>query len=255
MDFWDEWFGSDEDFGGYDSQEEYDYWETDNGEFDQDYFENNFLWTDGIDDYTYEYDDSSWLDEPMWVAKEDNQGLGNTLSRYTGSGSLLGGLLGGTNGSIGGSDIMKLVGGLGGAYLQDRSNDRYNEMMQPMTDLYKAQAADVAQRRANRDVNLANEYAQWEGMMQPGWDRRDQRAENLRYKQGQTQSSSSAWDRAANEQFRDLTKLQSKQQIANAYDERTGILGGQLRNPWTEEYGQRQQNPYLNTAYRGLFGV
>ena len=87
--------------------------------------------------------------------------------------------------------------------------------------------------------------------------RADQRRANLAQKWGKTDASSTAWDRAANEQFRDLTKTQARQNIANLYDERTGMLGGQLSglNPWDKEYGQRQQNPYINMGLRGLLGV
>jgi hypothetical protein len=186
--------------------------------------------------------------------------LGNLKSgagEYTKKGSFLGGLLGGKDGVLGGKDLMQLGGGLAGSWLQDRDNKRYNEMQQPLTDLYKAQAADVAKRRANRDANIASEYDSAIGMMQPDWDRRDQRAANLAQAQGVTQSSSNAWNQAANEQRRDNTKLATQQSIANRYDERTGVLGGQLRglNPWSEQYGQAQQNPYLNTGIRGLMGV
>ncbi len=176
-------------------------------------------------------------------------GLGGLLSQYGGKGTTMGSLLGGKDGSIGGKDIMGYLSKGYDAYLGKRENDRYNEMMQPMTDLYKAQAADVQRRRDNRDANLASEYAAWQGMMQPGWDRRDQRAENLRQKQGKTQSSSAAWDRAANEQRRDLTKSYQQQQIANAYDKRTGMLGGQLSalNPLRQAgYLERQENPWLS---------
>jgi len=252
---WDDWsWDTEEQFGGYDSQEEYDYWETDNGEFDQGYFEDNFLWADGIDDYTYEDTSWGWDQEPTWTSKENNQSV---LGSYGSAGSFLGGLLGGKDGSIDGRDLMGIAGGLGGSYLKDRDNKRYNEMMQPLTDLYKAQAADVAKRRANRDANIAREYDTAINRYQPDWDRRDQIADNLRQAQGTYQSSSAAWDRAANEQRRDATKLATEQSIANRYDERTGLLGGQLRglNPWNEKYGQAQQNPYLNMGLRGMMGV
>jgi len=229
----------------------------------------------------YDYQDDSWYDNlgtvselgevsDRWDTSFGGQannwtGIGTVLgnlkrgniSPYTNKGSLLGGLLGGKDGVLGGDDLVGLLGGGLSAWQQSKANDRYNEMMQPLTDLYKAQAADVRQRRANRDANIAGEYDTWESMMQPGWDRRDQKAENLRHKQGKLQSSSAAWDRAANEQFRDLTKTQARQNIANLYDERTGMLGGQLSglNPWDKEYGQRQQNPYINMGLRGLLGV
>jgi len=260
---WYDIFDSGDDFGGYDSQDEYDYYETDNGDFDQGFLESSFLGGGSVDDYLYEYDDSAWLDEPQWVSKEDNQGLGNTLGRYTGTGSFLGGLLGGDKGSLGGSDLAGYGRNAFDAYMGKRDNDRYNEMMQPMTDLYRDQAADVRNRRANRDTNLASEWEIASGLMQPGRDRMDQRADNLRQHQGKTQSSSGAWDKAANLQTRELTDLASRQQLADAYDKRTGTLGGQLSgyNPMLDGEGKintgyldRQENPYLGMLSSSITG-
>lgn len=184
--------------------------------------------------------------------------LGNTLSRYTGSGSLLGGLLGGTDGSLSGSDLAGYGRNLFDAYMGKRDNDRYNEMMQPLTNLYRDQAADVRQRRANRDANLAGEYSEWEGMMQPQWDRRDQRAENLRQKQGVFQSSSAAWDRAANEQARDATKLASRRKMAQDYDAQTAALGGVLpsyaQHLTSDRFLERQENPWLGMLSSSITG-
>jgi len=213
-------------------------------------------------DAAFDSGDESWyedLGDPYTgpITNRWDTGFGGQANKYTGIGSALGGLFGGKDAAITGKDMMRFAGGLGSAYLQDRDNDRYNEMMQPLTDLYKAQAADVAKRRANRDANIASEYDATIGLFQPYWDRRDQQADNQRFKQGKYQSSSAAWDRAANEQTRDATRLSTQQQIANAYDERTAALGGQLRglNPWNEKYGEAQENPYLNTGLRGLMGV
>ena len=262
----DDWYDSDDDGWGI----TYDTGWDDSGEWYDEY-------GDGLD-AAYDAGDASWYDDlgtpysgpitDRWDTGFGGQAnpytgigstlgdLGSSIGKYTGSGSFLGGLFGGDDGSIGGRDLMRL-GGLAGSYLKDRDNKRYNEMMQPLTDLYKSQAADVAKRRANREANIASEYGTAVGLMQPGWDRRDQRADNLRQAQGKTQSSSAAWDRAANEQARDNTRLGMQQSIANRYDERTGVLGGQLRgmNPWNEKYGQAQQNPYLNMGIRGMMGV
>ena len=254
---WDS-FGGGDDFGGYDSQDEYDFYETDNGEFDQSWLENNMLGGRSIDDYTSEYDDSSWFSEPSWVSKADN-----VPNKYTGAGSILGGLFGGKDGSLSGSDLMGYASKGIDAYMGKRENDRYNEMMQPMTDLYRAQAADVQNRRDNRDANLAGEYSEWEGLMQPSWDRRDQRADNLRQAQGQTQSSTSAWNRAASEQSRDATKLAARRAMSKDYDTRTGTLGGQLSalNPLMSEqkgirdnYISRQEDPWLGMLTQGIIG-
>ena len=216
---------------------------------------------DGLD-AAYDAGDASWYDNlgtPYSGPITDrwDTGLLGQANKYTGIGSALGGLFGGTSGGISGKDLMGYVGSGLSAYNQSRDNDRYNEMMQPMTDLYKAQAADVANRRANRDTNISNEYDTAMGLYQPGWDRRDQQADNQAFKQGRLQSSAFAWDKAANEQRRDATKLATKQDIENRYDTRTGVLGGQLSgmNPWSEEYGQRQQNPYINMGLRGMMGV
>lgn len=244
------------------------------------------VWGSGENDYFYDtsYDDSNdmYFDEADFLASggagnyygEDSYNIGkddgyfwdgwgtgsNFLgkgNKYTGVGSALGGLFGGKDGSLSGSDLMGYVGSGLSAYNQSRDNDRYNEMQKPLTDLYKAQAADVANRRANRDTNISNEYATAIGLYQPGWDRRDQQADNQAFNQGRLQSSAFAWDKAANEQRRDATKLDTRQGIENRYDERTGVLGGQLSgmNPWNEEYGQRQQNPYINMGLRGMMGV
>lgn len=176
---------------------------------------------------------------------------------FGGAGSLLGGLLGGNDGRFGSSDLMGYLGKGIDTYMGKRENDRYNEMMQPMTDLYRAQAADVQNRRDNRDANLAGEYSEWEGLMQPQWDRRDQIADNLRQAQGQTQSSTSAWNRAASEQARDATKLASRRAMSKDYDTRTGILGGQLSalNPLGQKgYLERQENPWLGMLTQGIIG-
>jgi hypothetical protein len=235
-------------------------------------------YSDGLD-AAYDAGDASWYDDlgtpysgPMtdrWDTGFGGQAnpytgigstlgdLGSSIGKYTGSGSFLGGLFGGKDGSIGGSDLMGYLGTGIDTYMGKRENDRYNEMMQPMTDLYKAQAADVQNRRDNRDANLAAEYSEWEGLMQPQWDRRDQRADNLRQAQGQTQSSTSAWNRAASEQARDATKLASRRAMEKDYETRTGMLGGQLSalNPLGQKgYLERQENPWLGMVSQGITG-
>ena len=203
----------------------------------------------GEDSYNIGKDDGYFWDD--WGTGSNFLGKGN---KYTGVGSALGGLFGGKDGSLSGSDLMGYLGTGVDAYMGKRENDRYNEMQKPMTDLYKAQAADVQNRRDNRDANLAAEYSEWEGLMQPQWDRRDQRADNLRQAQGQTQSSTSAWNRAANEQARDATKLASRRAMSKDYDTRTGMLGGQLSalNPLGQKgYLERQENPWLSMLTQG----
>ena len=271
---WDNWFDDDDYDDGWGIQEDDNFWGDDTSD-DGWYANNDAGWgdesRDAVDDSwydnlgdTYSGDISDRWDTSFGGQANDWTGVGTILGNlksgntsYTNKGSFLGGLFGGKDGVLGGKDLMQLGGGLAGSWLQDRDNKRYNEMQQPLTDLYKAQAADVAKRRANRDANIASEYDSAIGMMQPDWDRRVQRAANLAQAQGVTQSSSNAWNQAANEQRRDNTKLATQQSIANRYDERTGVLGGQLRglNPWSEQYGQAQQNPYLNTGIRGLMGV
>jgi hypothetical protein len=54
---------------------------------------------------------------------------------------------------------------------------------------------------------------------------------------------------------RERTDLEARQVLANNYDTRTANLGNQLRNPWNKEYGQRQQNPYLNMGIQGMMGL
>jgi hypothetical protein len=185
-----------------------------------------------------------------------DQGSG-LLNKYAGKGTFAGGLLGGDKGRLDGSDIAGYGRNLFDAYMGKRDNDRYNEMMQPMTDLYRDQAADVRNRRANRDTNLASEWEIASGLMQPGRERMDQRAANLAQHQGVTQSSSNAWNKAANLQTRELTDLVSRQKIADAYDIRTGTLGGQLSgyNPATTKgYLERQENPYLGMLSSSITG-
>jgi len=73
MDFWDEygWGGSSyndsNQYGGYDSQDEYDFYETDNGSFDQSYLDNSMSGTfSGSYDEDY---DTSWYDTAGdWVS-------------------------------------------------------------------------------------------------------------------------------------------------------------------------------------------
>ena len=257
---WYDVFGSDDSgdddgwgitYGGFDDNEYYD--TTDLG-----YWDNSDPWADSYSDQLdadYASGDTSWYDnlgseELSWMGQANN-----TLNKYAGSGTFLGGLLGGKDGSVTGQDLGKYVGAGLGAWQQDKANDRYNEMQRPITDLYKSQAADVANRRANRDSNLANEWQVASGLMQPGRERRDQTAANLAQHQGVTQSSSNAWNKAANEQFRERTDLEARQVLANNYDTRTAALGNQLRNPWDKEYGQRQQNPYLNMGIQGMMGL
>jgi len=237
-------------YDGFDDNEYYD--TTDLG-----YWNDSDPWADSYSDQLdadYAAGDTSWYDN----LGSEKLGLGgqfnNALNKYAGKGTFAGGLLGGKDGSVTGQDLGTYLGAGIGAYRQDKANDRYNEMMQPMTDLYKSQAADVAQRRANRGTNIASEFDTAMGMMQPSWDRADQRDANLAQHQGVTQSSANAWNKAASEQRRDLTKLYTQQQIEKSYDDRTGVLGGQLSNPWNKEYGQRQQNPYLNMGIQGLMG-
>ena len=170
----------------------------------------------------------------------------------------MGGLLGGSDGQVGSNDLWGLGRGLVSAYMGDRQNKRYNEAMSPLFDLYKDQAADVAQRRANRDSNLANEWETNLALMQPGRDRRDQKAANLAQSQGVTQSSSNAWNKAENEQRREATDLYTRQKLANLYDTRTGMLGGQLSASGQQftspDYLTRQENPYLNWLQTGITG-
>jgi len=290
---WDNWFDDDDYDDGWGIQEDsnfwnedpsYDTWYQDSDWGDESWDAVDDSWYDNLgstDDWTDVYGDNlddSWYNNLGTVSGSDvgnrwdtsfggqaNKwtGVGTLLgnlksgnSSYTNKGSLLGGLFGGKDGVLGGQDIMSLLGSGYGAYMKGRDNDRYNEMMQPMTDLYKAQAADVQSRRDNRDANLASEYNTWEGMMRPDWDRRDQKAANLAQAQGVTQSSSNAWDKAASEQRRDLTKGYQQQQLANAYDQRTGMLGGQLSgmNPLGQpDYLGRQENPYLQMLGQSTF--
>jgi hypothetical protein len=278
----DNWYGGDDDGWSFDSPDEdwsaeflaSDDWSAPTSlgsfyEYDNDWastydpYEATDSWYDNLGD-TYSGGVEDRWDTSFGGQANNWTGVGTLLGNlksgagsYTKKGSMLGGLLGGKDGVFGGKDIMSLLGSGYGAYMKDRDNDRYNEMMQPMTDLYKAQAADVQSRRDNRDSNLASEYNTWAGMMQPGWDRRDQRAANLAQSQGMTQSSSNAWDKAASEQRRDLTKGYQQQQLANAYDQRTGMLGGQLSglNPAVQSPGYlgRQENPYLQMLGQSVF--
>lgn len=214
------------------------------------------LWS--TDDYATqaEYDDDWSFDDEGWdEASSDPTG---GLSVWDNFGGFLGNLFGGKDGKVTGKDMVGYGKGLLGAYMSKRDSDKYNQMMQPLADLYKAQAADVASRRANRDANIQAEYDAWLTGQNPYWDRRDQKAENLRHKQGKLQSSSAAWDRAATEQFRDATRAKQRLNIANAYDTRTGLLGGQLygMNPAKDpNYIAKQENPYLQFAANSIFNV
>jgi len=245
-------------------------------------------WDDGFSDpwedgYMYNLQQDEWYDpyEDDYNPEEASTNLGysntdfwgNIIDPWTGTTSSTGGMLG-TLGNIGAnlfgsvkqpggprtfksSDAWGLGRNLLDAYMGKRENDRYNELMQPITDLYKAQAEDVKQRRANREPNIQAEYDTWLTGQQPYWDRRDQKAENLRQKQGKIQSSSAAWDRAANEQFRDITKAKQRQRIADAYDVRTGMLGGQLSglSPLQQKgYLERQENPWLGMFSQAVIG-
>ena len=227
-------------------------------DYDYDYGDLSRNDSDYISPYESPYQQASGYEDASLGDYYNTGGLigagSSLLNKYSGKGTLAGGLLGGADGRLSGQDLGTYLGAGIGAYRQDKANDRYNEMMQPMTDLYKSQAADVAQRRANRGTNIASEFDIAMGMMQPSWDRADQKDANLAQHQGVTQSSANAWNKAASEQRRDLTKLYTQQQIEKSYDDRTGVLGGQLSNPWTKEYGQRQQNPYLNMGIQGLMG-
>ena len=261
----DDWYNSDDDGWGitYDTSFE-DPWYDDYGDsLDASFDAGDTSWYEDLGSYSSDPISDRWDTGFGGQANEYTGigstlgGIGSTLGKYTGSGSFLGGLLGGDDGSIGGKDVMGYLGAGYGAYMKGRENDRYNEMMQPMTNLYKAQAADVQRRRDNRDSNLAGEYSEWEGLMQPQWDRRDQRADNLRQAQGQTQSSTSAWNRAASEQARDATKLAARRAMSKDYDTRTGMLGGQLSgmNPAVQAPGYigRQENPYLQMLGQSTF--
>jgi len=259
-----DWYASDDDGWGITDGafNDNEYYEAE----DLGYWNNSDPWADSYSDQLdadYAAGDTSWYDN----LDSEKLGLGgqinNALNKYAGKGSFVGGLLGGNKGSLNGSDLVGYGRNAFDAYMGKRDNDRYNEMMQPMTDLYKDQAADVRNRRANRDTNLASEWEIASGMMQPGRDRMDQRAANLAQHQGVTQSSSNAWNKAANLQTRELTDLASRQQLADAYDKRTGALGGQLSgyNPMLDVEGKintgyldRQENPWLGMLSSSVTG-